>query len=404
MHQNRIDHLTGESQVQDEGREVVFCPRSLRAPPEAQSDSTVDEALAAQRRCWVLPPSEPRDGDGTAKPFVDPEMQACDLGERCEGRASASSMPRKSQGRERLSRSDKAPNRQSSVSSDRSRRSGIAGKSPSNGRGPSVNAASSRQAEPQDGPMLSARRRNGGAATLTATAVSRSGPGASARTNPGTVSTPKQTRSRSQEVSSRARNAPSGAEPVVPISQLRRVEAQLESFRTRNAALEGEVAGLRAEAQAVKQDLDDEILRLREELQHKDMQLQQREELKKRDVTSVEQSKALQTILNSCRAVPQTGSMSLPAAVVALSHSAPAAVSLSTPPARMATPRTTPPQVAAPPMYAVASPGLQMRQLRGEPAVVSFAPGANAAFANVNLQRLAPRQVWAHTPTNPACA
>ncbi|CAE7578928.1 unnamed protein product, partial [Symbiodinium pilosum] len=65
-----------------------------------------------------------------------------------------------------------------------------------------------------------------------------------------------------------------------------RVEAQLASFRTRNAALEGEVAGLRAEAQAVKQGLDAEIERLRQELQSKDFQLQRELEMK-RPVTSM---------------------------------------------------------------------------------------------------------------------
>eukprot|EP00439_Symbiodinium_sp_Y106_P063632 s2379_g9.t2 len=176
-----------------------------------------------------------------------------------------------------------------------------------------------------------------------------------------------------------------------------RVEAQLESYRTRNAALEGEVAGLRAEAQAVKQGLDAEIERLRRELQSKDPQLHKELEVKKRQLTSLvlpcEQNKALQTILSSCRAIPrESGSVQLPTAVVAFSHAAPAPLTTNSP-ANMATPRTTPPQVAAPQIY-TASPGLQLRQLRGEPTAVSFASSANTVqpFASLAFQRVTPRQ------------
>ncbi|CAE7892826.1 unnamed protein product [Symbiodinium microadriaticum] len=143
------------------------------------------------------------------------------------------------------------------------------------------------------------------------------------------------------EASSKRRTAQTGGRG--------RVEAQLESYRTRNAALEGEVAGLRAEAQAVKQGLDAEIERLRRELQSKDAQLHRELEVKKRQITSLvlpcEQNKALQTILSSCRAIPrESGSMQLPTAVVSFSHPAPAAPLSANSPANMATPRTTPPQ------------------------------------------------------------
>ncbi|CAE8609664.1 unnamed protein product, partial [Polarella glacialis] len=62
-------------------------------------------------------------------------------------------------------------------------------------------------------------------------------------------------------------------EPMVPISQLRRIEAQLATFRTRNGALEGEVAGLRVEAQAERHRHQDELSRLRLGLQNRDREL-----------------------------------------------------------------------------------------------------------------------------------
>jgi len=274
-----------------------------------------------------------------------------------------------------------------------------------------ISLGSSRQSQTDTGAgggPLSARRRNGTATMSATTIASKNSSSANGRAaSSGTATATRQTRARSQEVTSR--RGSTGAEPMVSISQLRRVEAQLESYRTRNAALEGEVAGLRAEAQAVKQGLDAEIERLRRELQSKDAQLHKELEVKKRQLTSLvlpcEQNKALQTILSSCRAIPrESGSVQLPTAVVAFSHAAPAPLTTNSP-ANMATPRTTPPQVAAPQIY-TASPGLQLRQLRGEPTAVSFASSANTVqpFASLAFQRVTPRQVWTHThtPNHPA--
>eukprot|EP00439_Symbiodinium_sp_Y106_P061278 s2379_g9.t1 len=313
---------------------------------------------------------------------------------------------RRPAGRRQLERpgpaaTEEAPKRQSSVASDRSRRSGAGGRSQNEGRGFSatISLGSSRQSQTDTGAgggPLSARRRNGTATMSATTIASKNSSSANGRAaSSGTATATRQTRARSQEVTSR--RGSTGAEPMVSISQLRRVEAQLESYRTRNAALEGEVAGLRAEAQAVKQGLDAEIERLRRELQSKDPQLHKELEVKKRQLTSLvlpcEQNKALQTILSSCRAIPrESGSVQLPTAVVAFSHAAPAPLTTNSP-ANMATPRTTPPQVAAPQIY-TASPGLQLRQLRGEPTAVSFASSANTVqpFASLAFQRVTPRQ------------
>lgn len=383
---------------------MVFCPRSMRASTEVQEEPSAEDAVATQRRCWVLPPSEPHPPE--REPEADEESRTfAPAGRRPAGRRQSSERPTAAR--------EEAPKRQSSVASDRSRR-GVGGRSQNEGRGFSatINLGSSRQSHSETGAgggPLSARRRNG-TATLSATTIaSKNGSSANGRAaSSGTATATRQTRARSQEVTSR--RGSTGAEPMVSISQLRRVEAQLESYRTRNAALEGEVAGLRAEAQAVKQGLDAEIERLRRELQSKDAQLHRELEVKKRQITSLvlpcEQNKALQTILSSCRAIPrESGSMQLPTAVVSFSHPAPAAPLSANSPANMATPRTTPPQVAAPQIY-TASPGLQLRQLRGEPTAVSFASSANTVqpFGSLAFQRMTPRQVWtaAHTPNHPA--
>ncbi|CAJ1360809.1 unnamed protein product [Effrenium voratum] len=174
-----------------------------------------------------------------------------------------------------------AVRRTSSVSSDRPRRSGIA-------RSSGGSAASLGSLRQEDAP--SARRRP----TNTVTRVASAGRTAAGDRAPRRADAPRET-SRERELD-RERQAD---------SQLRRLEVQLAGFKTRNAALEGEVAGLRAEAQAVQRDQEEEITRLRQELQSKDAQLQQQEkEFKKLQ----DQNKTLQGFMR----VPG-GSMSLPA-------------------------------------------------------------------------------------------
>ncbi|CAJ1456643.1 unnamed protein product [Effrenium voratum] len=156
---------------------------------------------------------------------------------------------------------------------------------------------------------------------------------------------------------------------------LRRLEVQLAGFKTRNAALEGEVAGLRAEAQAVQRDQEEEITRLRQELQSKDAQLQQQEkEFKKLQ----DQNKTLQGFMR----VPG-GSMSLPAPTT-----------LPQPSPRM-TPRNTP-QIFSPALCS------QPRVLRSTEPVLSLqTAGPPMSLATFPVRLGQPRQVWSHAPSHP---
>eukprot|EP00435_Cladocopium_sp_Y103_P060400 s604_g22.t1 len=147
-------------------------------------------------------------------------------------------------------------------------------------------------------------------------------------------------RSRSQETPgsavASAQKAPSAEEDQA--GNIRSLEAQVASFRTRNAALEGEVAQLRAEAQAMRKGQDDEIQRLRQELRNKEAQLQQKElEVKKLQAAAAEQHHTVHNFLRRAQ-VPAPAPAPFPQLAVSGSMTLPAGVTPFTSP-RCATPR-----------------------------------------------------------------
>ncbi|CAL1136907.1 unnamed protein product [Cladocopium goreaui] len=117
-------------------------------------------------------------------------------------------------------------------------------------------------------------------------------------------------RSRSQETPGTAvRSQKASSVEEDQAGNIRSLEAQVATFRTRNAALEGEVAQLRAEAQAMRKGQDDEIQRLRLELRNKEAQLQQKElEVKKLQAAAAVPAPAAPLLAVS-------GSMTLPPGV-----------------------------------------------------------------------------------------
>eukprot|EP00913_Durusdinium_trenchii_P027443 g25739.t1 len=136
-------------------------------------------------------------------------------------------------------------------------------------------------------------------------------------------------------------------------------KAQLASFRTRNAALEGEVAQLRAEAQAVQQAHEEQLRRLRQELENKELS---------HELFLTEQNKNLQSFLR--RAIPlQSGSLSLPAGAKLVPEPK---QGLAWSPARSATPCVTHQAPCVPQIY---SPQSQLRRV-GEAPVLSFTNGS----------------------------
>lgn len=177
---------------------------------------------------------------------------------------------------------------------------------------------------------------------------------------------------------------------VDPASHMRQLEAQLASFRTRNAALEGEVAQLRAEAQAVQQAHEEQLRRLRQELENKELQLQQKEQDLK--MLQNEQNKNLQSFLR--RAIPlQSGSLSLPAGAKLVPEPK---QGLAWSPARSATPCVTHQAPCVPQIY---SPQSQLRRV-GEAPVLSFTNGSPHVAVMPMPVRMTPRQVWTYTPSH----
>ncbi|CAE7875450.1 Abcb9 [Symbiodinium necroappetens] len=174
--------------------------------------------------------------DGHYKRLVDQQLKHCHILQNVNLRPTKKAGPLCSApgpGRPTAAR-EEAPKRQSSVASDRSRR-GVGGRSQNEGRGFSatINLGSSRQSHSETGAgggPLSARRRNG-TATLSATTIaSKNGSSANGRAaSSGTATATRQTRARSQEVTSR--RGSTGAEPMVSISQLRRKITLMVSVR-----------------------------------------------------------------------------------------------------------------------------------------------------------------------------
>jgi len=343
---------------------VVFCPRSLRPAQEPQRGP---EAFlnddATQRRCWVLPPDpsvEAAQDDGEKQEQTDRDVSS--------GSARAA----------RSSPMEKAVRRTPSAS-DRTRRTGAAN-GPSQRGGHcattgSLNSTGRQQDAASDGPPLSARRRHREMAAASSVKVVGRGNGAISN---------RQARARSLEDPPEA-PAPNGAaEPMVPISQLRRIEAQLATFRTRNGALEGEVAGLRSEAEAVRQRFEDEFEKLKKELQSKDQELKQRnKELLALQAETQETSKALQELMAS--SADKANSFEAQAQAAAQAAMTPAGIATLTP-------RIT----------GHASPNLQLRAARGadgtalwgyQPATGKLVPKTPPRTAQRVLQQ--PRQVLA---------
>lgn len=169
----------------------------------------------------------------------------------------------------------------------------------------------------------------------------------------------------------------------MPVSQLRRFEAQLTTFRTRNAALEGEVAGLRSEAEAVNQRYESELDRLRQELQSKSKQLQLREaELLAVQKETQEQARSLQDFMVSMTEQAQSTPAKAAAVVVC---STPGSSLTTTQGGQAVAPRA--PAVQQP-HSAAASPSMQLRQVRGG-AMVD--PGAAWSYTSATPPRTAQR-------------
>lgn len=396
--------------------EVVFRPRSLRSSPPAvqataeqasQESPSVSETDATQRRCWVLPPAErsssaaeaqqqqsaasseelpgrqaPENEQEQAGLSAGTNSRSSELAVRGSGADAAASTPTTAatpgrRPREQRPGAEKAVRRTPS-NSDRSRRAG--GLSATTSSLPNARQQAEAAA---DGPPLTARGRRqqqqqpasaAGATGLGSSANTKAGPGTS-RAGPG--SAPARTgRARSQDPPPETPNG--SAESMVPVSQLRRLEAQLATFRTRNAALEGEVAGLRSEAEAVNQRYESELDRLRQELQSKSKQLQLREaELLAVQKETQEQARALQDFMASM--TEQVQSTPAKAAAVA-ACSTPGSSLTTTQPTQAAAPRAA--VVQQQPLSAATSPAGQLRQVRGG-AMVD--PGAAWNYTNPKM-------------------
>eukprot|EP00930_Biecheleria_cincta_P038624 TRINITY_DN26531_c0_g1_i1.p1 TRINITY_DN26531_c0_g1~~TRINITY_DN26531_c0_g1_i1.p1 ORF type:complete len:517 (-),score=106.13 TRINITY_DN26531_c0_g1_i1:168-1673(-) len=409
--------------------EVVFRPRSLRssspavqASPDSPSPSETD---ATQRRCWVLPPAErsssaaeeqqqpqpvaSSDEPPGRQPLENEQEQAglsngnnsrsSELAVRGSGAEAAASTPTTTAATpSRLGRREQRPGgpgaekavRRTPSNSDRSRRAGLSATTSSlpNSRQP---------AEAADGPPLTARGRrqqqqqpaSAAGATGTGSSVNtKAGPGTS-RAGPGSAPT-RRGRARSEDPPPETPNG--SAEHMVPIDQLRRLEAQLATFRTRNAALEGEVAGLRSETEAVNQRYESELDRLRQELQSKSKQLQLREaELLAVQKETQEQARALQDFMASMTDQQQQQVQGTPAKAAAAAACSTPGSSLTTTQPTQAAPRVAAaphPASAAPAAgQAATSPAGQVRQLRGG-AMVD--PGATWSYNSAVTTKMPP--------------
>eukprot|EP00931_Biecheleriopsis_adriatica_P009642 TRINITY_DN110704_c0_g1_i1.p1 TRINITY_DN110704_c0_g1~~TRINITY_DN110704_c0_g1_i1.p1 ORF type:complete len:441 (-),score=93.35 TRINITY_DN110704_c0_g1_i1:68-1390(-) len=369
MTESLMPSAAGTAAYDDQESEVVFCPRSLRAtmPMAAVVHDTfsAEDADATQRRCWVLPPSEgqaldaapEQSGDRSQEEKVEQAISTSRSDPAPVSGASIGAAPSRPARAERPFHSDRAAARRTASASERNRRTGM-----SHGpgqRGTATMGSLSRQQDAAPDPPLSARRRPAHAAAtgrLAATSAGRTGGSEKA------VPT-RRVRERSQDVVAHEAPTPNGvAEPMVPVSQLRRIEAQLATFRTRNGALEGEVAGLRSEAEAVRQRYEEELERLRRESRSKDKELQARDqELLKLQTETQELSKTLRDIMESM----SDGS---PIRVIGASSQIAQPVQ-----AHMAASGGT---AAAPrigqALSAGASPNMQLRQPRGEAVVWSY--------------------------------
>lgn len=237
-------------------------------------------------------------------------------------------------------------------------------------------------------------------------------------------------RSRSQETPGTAvRSQKASSVEEDQAGNIRSLEAQVASFRTRNAALEGEVAQLRAEAQAMRKGQDDEIQRLRLELRNKEAQLQQKElEVKKLQAAAAEQHQTVQNFLRRAQvpapAAPLlavSGSMTLPPGVTPFTSPRCTTPRLLRPAQTLPVPTTAPTTGTHPvpaPTTPMTAPHAAVQVYTTTPSclrpgdaknaqaqaaqVLSFATSTNATNATnrpcaalpVTSVRLTPRQVW----------
>lgn len=277
---------------------VVFRPRSYRlaASDEVQANGChgiqsfyADELDSPQRRCWVLPPAALPAGsafacsNGTAPASGEIDQHSLDATfvDTSEPMAvpplplpSTSSMQSLGSNRQ-----DKGAVRRAASATEREKQRRVPPASVSTSAG---SASSSKQAS-SDGAVPSSSRTKRAFPVSSKTAKPAS-PAASAphsARGPGRATV----RTSKEEIPPLAQSdnglpvgVSSGSdEQMVPLSQLRHLTAQLEATRNRNGALEGEISGLRAEAEAVKQRYEEEILRLLQELKRKDEELQHRD-------------------------------------------------------------------------------------------------------------------------------
>lgn len=211
-------------------------------------------------------------------------------------------------------------------------------------------------------------------------------------------------RSRSQETPGTAvRSQKASSVEEDQAGNIRSLEAQVASFRTRNAALEGEVAQLRAEAQAMRKGQDDEIQRLRLELRNKEAQLQQKElEVKKLQAAAAEQHQTVQNFLRRAQvpapAAPLlavSGSMTLPPGVTPFTSPRCTTPRLLRPAQTLPVPTTAPTTGTHPvpaPTTPMTAPHAAVQVYTTTPSCLRPGDAKNAQAQAAQVLR--PRQVW----------